>query len=127
MSHAVEIATTFFNWEALKKALDKLNWSIKEKTKIRTYGSDPKRHEIFDYVAVHPSSDGYDMGVKINPTDGQISFIWDSFNGSIERSLGRGFNKLKVAYAEALIDEHYDETEIAEETSDYIIIEAESH
>lgn len=126
MSHAVEIATTFFNFDALKKALGTLGWTLKENDKIRTYPSDPKRHDVHPYVAVHPSSSGYDMGMRIDPTDGQIKFTWDPYGGSIERSLGHDFVKLKVAYAQALIEEHYEEVNVESETEDYIIIEAES-
>lgn len=126
MSHAVEITTSFSNWEALNKALAKLGWGMKENSKIRTYPSDPKGRETYEYVAVNPSSTGYDMGVKVDLQNGKIAFIWDSYGGSIERSLGKDFVKLKVEYAAALVEEHYDEVSVEEETSDYIILEAES-
>ena len=126
MSHAVEITTTFFNWEALKRALGKLNWQIKENSKIRTYPSDPKGREVYPYVAVNPLPGGYDMGVRVDPVTGQITFIWDSFGGSITKSLGADFVKLKIEYTKELVEEHYDSVETEEETSDYIIISAES-
>lgn len=124
MSHAVEITTTFYNWDALKTAFKNLGWGIKENSKINTYPSDPKRNDIHPFVATNPNHGGYDIGLRLAPEDGQVKFTWDPYGGSIEKALGKDFVKLKIEYDKALIDQHYEESTVESETYDYSIISA---
>ncbi len=125
MSHTVAIKTEFKNWNVLQKTLNRLGWTIKENTKCRTYPSDPDRNKIHPIAAINPMSSGYDMGVKLNE-DGSIEFLWDSYGGSIEKSLGKGFSTLKKEYIVDLTREYYEEVELMELLADgSIILEAD--
>lgn len=104
MSHSVPIKTIFKNQKALFSALLALGWGIKERATCRTYPSDPKRNTIHPYVAVNPMTNGYDVGFTILPEE--IIADCDFFGGSIEKSLGKGFCKLKTEYVKEVAKEN---------------------
>lgn len=129
MSHTVKIKTLFKDFSVFKKALSKFGWTIKEKSKIRTYPSDANRNDIYDYVAVNPKSTGYDIGIKIKP-DGELELFCDYYDGSIQASLGNDLNQLRQEYSTQLaVDELTFNGYVVQTTTDSkgnVIIEAES-
>lgn len=125
MSHTVAIKTQFNNWEAFKTALAKLNWTIKEKSKINTYPSDPGRNTIYDNIAVNAQRGGYDMGIVVNEK-GEISLHYDPYGGSIYRTLGQDLAKLKQQYVVAVTEQYYEDVQVLEMLADgTIILEAD--
>jgi len=127
MSHTVAIKTQFNNWEAFKSGLAKLGWEIKEKSKARTYPSDPDRNKIYDWIAVNPDKgyNAYDVGISQN-AEGEISLHWDPYGGSIAKGLGQDFCELKKNYVVAVTEQYYEEVQILEMLADgSIILEAD--
>lgn len=122
MSHSVEIKTGFKSIETLTKALEKLNWKVKEKAKVRTYSTDPARNTVYDFVAVNPKSTGYDVGIKL-VGDG-YNLACDFMDHSIENQLGQKFGKLKAEYAVNTISDFYTDV-LTEETEEFITITAD--
>lgn len=123
MSHTVAIQTQFNRYEALEKALKSFGWTIQQKSKIRTYHSDPQRDKVYSYIGKNPQS-GYDFGFDV--VDGKVTQIhYDPYDGSIERQLGKQFCKLKVEYIKKVTEEVYDSVTVAEETEEYVMLEAD--
>jgi hypothetical protein len=123
MSHTVNVATQFKNFEAFQDALKSLVWTIKHNAQIRTYHSDPERTKIYETVGVNPVN-GYDIGISLNK-EGEISVHCDFYDGSIAKSLGQQLCKLKTQYVVEVTKQHYEDVEITEETEEYLILEAE--
>lgn len=124
MSHTVAIKTELNNWTMLEKTLNQLGWVLKQKSKGRTYPSDPDRNKIYDWLAVNPQ-DGYDVGISLD-AEGNVSLHYDPFGGSVERTLGKGLSSLKRDYVLNVTRDHYDEVEIMEQLADgSMIIEAD--
>ncbi|NBQ70328.1 MAG: hypothetical protein EBU46_16440 [Nitrosomonadaceae bacterium] len=108
MSHTVKIKTQFKQIGPLKDAFRAMGWTIKEKSKIRTYPGDPKSNEVYDFVAVNPdknASYAYDVG--INESGEELSVHCDFFGGSIAKTLGSDLIKLKDEYACQVIEQKY--------------------
>ena len=124
MSHKVAIKNQLSNWTMLEKTLNQLGWVIKEKTKIRTYPSDPQRDKIYDHIAYNPNR-GYDVGISLD-AEGNVALHYDPFDGSVEKTLGRQFATLKREYVLNVTRDYYDEVEIMEQMADgSLIIEAD--
>lgn len=106
MSHTVKIKTKFTQFDSLKKALDKLGWKIKENAKIRTYPGDSVGQKTWQYVGVNPEN-GYDVGLEVNKTTGEIEVYGDFYGGTIAKTLGNDLNVLKQQYAAQVIEDEY--------------------
>jgi hypothetical protein len=105
MSHAVKINTEYKHLGSLQRAFQSIGWTIKEKSKIRTYPYDEARHKTFDYVAVNPNAQGYDIGITVG-VDGKLDLVCDFYGGSIARELGgQEMTKLKMAYSEKVLED----------------------
>lgn len=97
MSHSVNIKTQFKNITGLLHQFTNAGWQIAYKTKCNTYPSDPRKDEVHEYVAKNPHPGGYDIGIDID-AEGHAYFVCDFFDGSIERQLGQGLQKIKQGY-----------------------------
>lgn len=128
MSHTVAIKTEMNNWELLQKSFSKLGWAIKQKAKIRTYPYDPGRNTVYDYIAINPVN-GYDVGITMEENkegETQISLHYDPYDGSVERSLGTKFAKLKKEYVLEVAEQNFEEVLILEMFQDgSLIVEAD--
>jgi hypothetical protein len=109
MSHTVEIKTEIKNIECLKRAFEHLGWTIKDHSKMRTYGSDPLREAVYDHVAVNPRGQ-FDIGVRRMESDYKL--FGDTYDRSIEEQLGKGFGKLKQRYSFEVVKEYAEESEL---------------
>ncbi|NBQ67394.1 MAG: hypothetical protein EBU46_00640 [Nitrosomonadaceae bacterium] len=107
MSHAVKINTEYKHIGSLKRAFESLGWTIKENSKIRTYPYDEARHTVFDFVAVNPQAQGYDIGFsKELNAKGFHDLVCDFYGGSIAKELGgQDMTKLKMAYSEKVLED----------------------
>lgn len=124
MSHTVKVKTEFKKFDTLVKAFNKLNWTIKENSKARTYPSDPAKNTIYKYVAVNPQVNGYDVGINV---DGEnIDLMCDFFGGSVAATLGTQFATLKKEYVLEVTRENFEEVTILEMLADgSLILEAD--
>ena len=104
MSHTVKIDTKFTQFDDLKTAFEHFGWTIKEKSKARTYPSDPAQNTVYDFVAVNPNN-GYDLGITLNGEE--IGIFGDFYGGSVASTLGNGLDKLKQEYAYRVIESHF--------------------
>lgn len=124
MSHTVAIKTQLNNQNILEKTLNQLGWTIKQNCKIRTYPSDPQRDFVYPQIAYNPNR-GYDVGITTD-AEGNVSLHYDSFDGSVERTLGQQFAKLKTDYVINMTKEYYEEVQILEMLEDgSLILEAD--
>jgi hypothetical protein len=123
MSHTVKVATQFKKYDLFKKALEKFGWKVEQNSKIRTYPSDPQRDKVYTYIGKNPIS-GYDFGFDVE--NGEVTGIhYDPYDGTIHKSLGDKFAKLKTEYAMTVARDLYEDVQVTEETDEYIMIEAE--
>ena len=122
MSHTVAIKTQLNNWSTLEKTLNQLGWVIKEKSKIRTYPSDPQRNKVYDFIAQNPmKGSAYDVGITVDAED-NVSLHYDPFDGSVERTLGQQFSTLKREYVMNTTKQYYSDVEVVEQLADGSII-----
>jgi hypothetical protein len=108
MSHTVKIATQFKveHLNAFKRSLEKFGWTIKEKSKARTYHNDPDRDKVYDYVAVNPGTGNvHDVGINVNNVTNELEIMCDFYGGSIEKTLGKELNNLKKEYSCTVIED----------------------
>jgi transposase len=98
MSHSVNIKTQFKNINNLLSQFETLGWKITQNSKCRTYYSDPSKELVHQYVAVNPSSSGFDVGINVDDT-GHAVFVCDFYDRSIETQLGVNLKKIKQNYA----------------------------
>lgn len=109
MSHTVKIQTKFTQLNPLKKAFEHFGWTITENAKARTYNGDPKKNDVYPFVAVNPSTNQdrlFDMGMKI-AENGEIEVYGDLWGGSIASTLGQNLDKLRGEYAYRVIEEKF--------------------
>jgi hypothetical protein len=121
MSHTVAIKTEFKNWNILTKTLENLGWTLKQNSKLRTYPSDPQRNTVYEWIAVNPDKNGYDVALRIN-ADESIDLLCDTFGGSIERTLGNQFRTLKKEYVINVAKNEFEEVEILKALADGSLI-----
>ena len=127
MSHTVAIKTQLNNLETLERSFNKLGWVLKKNSKIRTYPYDPQRNKIYDLIAVNPDKGhySYDVGISFDKEQ-NVQLYYDPHGGSIERSLGNKFAKLKTEYVIDTTKQYYEDVEIMEMLADgSLIIEAD--
>lgn len=70
---------------------------------MRTYAgitSNPEHH----FVAVNPKP-GYDIGIILGK--GKIDLYTDMWGGSVAETLGQDLNKLKMEYAQKIIEDEF--------------------
>lgn len=121
MSHTVAIKTIFRHKKGLFKAFEALGWKIAENRTCRTYPSDPKRSVVYDYIAVNPQTNGYDIGLTKNGDTYELNC--DFFDRSIENQLGgREFVNLKKQYVMKTAEIEIGEVEIMEQLADGSLI-----
>lgn len=97
MSHAVKIKTQFTSIEVMKKAFARSGWTqFLENSKARMYAYDTAGSKTYDYVAVNPTGK-FDIGLNFD--DGTLSFIYDTYDSSLERQLGKNLKNVKQHYA----------------------------
>ena len=108
MSHSAKIQTKFLNLNALTKAFETYGWKIIQKAKARLYAYDPKRDDVYDYVAVNPQKEGqaFDLGINVKE-NGELDVYGDFWGGSIEASLGSNLGKLRGEYAYRVMEEKF--------------------
>lgn len=124
MSHTVAVKTEFNNWKLLEKSFNKLGWTLKQNSKIRTYPYDPQRTKVYDWIAVNPHV-GYDVGIAVDH-ENKVQLHYDTYGGSVEKTLGTKFAKLKTQYVLGVTAEYFEEIEILEQLADgSMIIEAD--
>jgi hypothetical protein len=92
MSHysTIKVSLTISDLDFIKEACKELNLTFRIGGKVRFfYGHD---QQTADYVISVPGSN-YDVGLKRN-LKGELELIYDKFDGSIERILGKDCHKL---------------------------------
>ena len=104
MSHTVRVAVQFKVTELpqLTRALEVLGWKLVQNGQARQYGG---TSTSYPYVAVNPDKTvaGYDVGIK---AEGEaLGFYTDFYGGSVGKTLGEGFFKLKQEFASAVIED----------------------
>lgn len=123
MSHTVSIKTLFKHKNALFTAFKKLGWEIKENTTCRTYPSDPARGTKYQFGAINPRTNGYDIGLTYNEAEGTYNLNCDFYDRSIGEQLGgTDVGKLKQQYIMAVAEEEMGEVEIMEQLADGSLI-----
>jgi hypothetical protein len=115
MSHSVNIATQFKDIKVLERIFHSRGWETVRNQKCRTYPSDPSRDVVHDYVAVNPTSAGYDVGIDLDENS-NAAFTCDFYDRSIEQSLGKNLQHVKQGYSLAKL-----KTYMHEEDLDYSI------
>jgi hypothetical protein len=109
MSHSAKIQTKITQLEPLKRALEHFGWRVIENAKARTYEYDPKKNQVYDFVAVNPeqaTNMTFDLGI-MREENGELSVSCDMWGGSIARSLGQNLETLKGEYAYRVIEQKY--------------------
>jgi hypothetical protein len=89
---------------SFQRALTHFGWKIENDSKINTYPSDPARNEVYPMVAKNPNN-GYDIGMKLNETTGEIELYGDFYDGSISKTLGSNCEALKQEYGCCVIED----------------------
>jgi len=106
MSHTVKVAVQFKVTERpqLTRAMAALGWTLVQNGQARQYGGTSMG---YPYVAVNPdkTGSGYDVGIK--PEGGVLGFYTDFYGGSVGKTLGEGFFKLKQEFASAVIEDEF--------------------
>jgi hypothetical protein len=123
MSHSVPIKTEFKSRSALRSAFEKLGWTFKQDSKIKTYPGDPAGRKTYELVAVNPQTGGYDVGII--DKDGEITLECDFYSpGKVAATLGQSFTELKKQYVNAVTRENFEQVEIEQMFADgsYILI-----
>ena len=126
MSHTVKVAVQFKTKELtqLERALTRLGWSLAHDASARGYNGQSAKYQ---HVAVNPDKtySGYDVGIKEEGEN--LGFYTDFYGGSVARTLGEGFTKLKQEFAAAVIEDEYPNATINRSTdaSGNILLEVE--
>lgn len=104
MSHTVKIEREFKDLDTLRRALEKLGWTLQENSKIRTYPSDNLRNTVYPWIAKNPLK-GYDLGIR--QAGEKLEIFGDFFDRSISQQLGNNLDTLAVEYAKSSIEKLY--------------------
>lgn len=122
MSHTLQIRTQFKNseWPCLRTAFEKLGWSIEAASKIRAYGSDRSENatRTYPYVARNPtkSTKQFDLGLMVaddpSKSDEALTVYGDTWDTSVEATLGKGLSGLKQAFGQAVIESEFPDAEL---------------
>jgi len=107
MSHTVKILSQFKNLKALSKGFNELGWQLTNNSKLRSYNNHDTK--VYTRAAVNPEvgPNAYDVGIE--DSNGVYELFSDTFGGSVERSLGVGFSRLKVATKRIEIEQYAEE------------------
>ena len=119
MSHVATVDLVFKDLEALKKVCEDLGliWKENQKTYrwygtwVRDYhaqdaayknGIDPKNYGKCEH-AIGTKANGYEIGVCKNPNGDGYVLVWDFYDGTIEKVVGKQCHKLYQSYSKNVV------------------------
>ena len=127
MSHSQKIKTNFIDLPSLKAALSSFGWTLAEKSKAKTYPSDPARSKVYDYTAVNPNTSGYDLGFMRE--SGKLEAYGDFYGGSLAKAFGSNLSQPKKAYSKSVFTREWEAQGYtvfsSEDSEGNILLEAE--
>jgi hypothetical protein len=96
MSHSVSSKPNLKDPKVVCRAFEALGWKINTNATRRMWSSidETKR---FDFVAVNPAVNGWDLGLVV-AKDGTVSFEHESMT-PVDSIFGTGFSKLKQEFS----------------------------
>lgn len=127
MSHTVKVKTQIRVSEhnQLVKALQRLGWNVAENAAVRQYAGVSNDYPL---AAINPdkSGIGYDVGIK--QKDGVYEFFTDFYQGSVAKTLGEDFSKLKQEFAAAVVEDEFPNATVTRNVAENgdILLEVES-
>jgi hypothetical protein len=92
MSHFSQFVSKLNDLDSVKAACDELGLSIRANSTVKGYYSDSRSVKA-DFVISWPDCQ-YEVGLVRDAKTGHFTLVYDTWNGNVEKKLGKGCVKL---------------------------------